>query len=100
MDAQQAAARQRELLEDDGPQLWWWLSFADPRRPKGSQFLGVCIVEGANVWQAAAHAIDLGCNPGGMVRGVPYESGAECLPPTSYRERLLTREECAELGAK
>lgn len=80
----------------------FWLSFCDSDRPKGSQFLGVCIVEvtsdeaadmlielvlrfphaqdGAE-WIAAASrkAHRLGCNPGGQMAAVELLSDAPQL---------------------
>jgi hypothetical protein len=96
----------------------FWLSFVDPDRPEGQQFLGVTVVDvsdnevasivdeirdrfpnakaGAE-WIAAAtrKAWSLGCNPGGEV-------GCAELPSETCghvpRNRLLTREEAARFG--
>lgn len=72
---------------------FWWLSFCDPNRPTGSQFLGVAIVEqpeGSNVGVAAMAAGLLGCNPGGEVLGYPW---SECEVPAKFVGRLLTKDE-------
>jgi hypothetical protein len=45
----------------------FWLSFADPARPKGSQFLGLCIVHGHDQHDALTAASIRGLNPGGEV---------------------------------
>jgi len=100
----------------------FWLSFADDDRPKGQQFLGVCIVEvtedeaarikdelrvrfprhgeGAE-WMAAAtrKAWTLGCNPGGEVAtaditDMPLPNGATTWP----LNRLLQKDELQQLG--
>ncbi len=47
----------------------WWLSFCDGSLPKGSQFLGACIVPGCCLVDAIATAHLNGCNPGGEVLG-------------------------------
>lgn len=60
------------------PPVQYWLSFADPHRPKGQQFLGVAIVAVAaqpldqrlEVVDALSTAGVLGCNPGGEVQCV------------------------------
>lgn len=74
-----------------------WLSFCDPDRPKGTQFLGAAIVEGENFLVAVMNAHALGCNPGGEVQG---HTVAACVAPlirAHWIGRLLTREECAAL---
>lgn len=73
---------------------WMWLSFADPHLDEGEQFLGVAIVPGANVVQAAVHASMLGCNPGGEVIGYPIPD--EHLPELELRCRLLSEAELHE----
>lgn len=73
---------------------WMWLSFADPHLPKGEQFLGVAIVPGANVVQAAVNAGLLCCNPGGEVLGV--EIPEEHLPAPALRGRLLSKADLEE----
>lgn len=77
---------------------WFWLSFADGSLPKGSQFLGACIVgQASNFGGAVLLAHSLGCNPGGQVVGFPILPEVEPKIPASYRERLLTRAEAEEL---
>jgi len=54
----------------------FWLSFADEKRPKGSQFLGVCIVDveaddaEVGVMLAVGKSWLEGCNPGGQSSAV------------------------------
>lgn len=79
---------------------WYYLSFADSERPKGTQFLGACIVGPAEDFIAAvklAHA--LGCNPGGEVLGHEVPAETALRVPLGDRRRLLTREEIEALGA-
>lgn len=74
---------------------WWWLSFCDPRRPKGSQFLGVAIVRGRGMGTAVAEAHKRGCNPGGEVQGLSLPPWA--TPPKTHVNRLLAKAEIDEL---
>ncbi len=74
---------------------WWWLSFCDGQRPRGSQLLGVCVVQGDGLMGAIQEAHRLGCNPGGEVLGTPIRKG-EWLPKKKWRGRLLTRAQAEE----
>jgi hypothetical protein len=80
----------------------WWLSFADPSRPKGTQFLGVAIVrvdssgEGDGFFHAVRTAHALGINPGGQVQGHFIPPDIAPLVDAKWVERLLTREECEQ----
>ena len=74
----------------------WWLSFCDPQKPKGSQFLGVSIVLGANILDAAQTAWAFGCNPGGELHGEPFWDD-ETKPPPAFLNRLLSRAEVHEM---
>lgn len=80
------------LADLRGPSMW--LSFCDPHRPKGSRFLGVAIVPGAEVITAARVAWALGCNPGGEVEGRAIPPDKDRLIAEHWRGRLLTRAEC------
>lgn len=71
---------------------WWWLSFADPLKPRGQQFLGVAIVPGADFMHAVEGARMLGLNPGGEVIGYPALE-----PPEEAKYHLLTEEEIKRL---
>jgi|SRR5580765_5989839 len=97
----------------------FWLSFTDPDRPKGEQFLGVAIIDvteadaalaaaivaarhphaqpSAN-WIAAAiqRAWDTRCNPGGEIMSIDVtgEHEAEKAP----HHCLLSRADLRELG--
>lgn len=74
----------------------WWLSFSDPSAPKGSQFLGVCIIEAPGFIAAVDRAHQLGCNPGGEVLGEELEDG-DPVPPSSYLHRLLGPQEMDDM---
>lgn len=86
-----------ELAAQDQAQPggWWWLSFADGSLPAGEQFLGVAIVPGGGVMEAALNARLLGCNPGGQVLGTQIRGE---LVPEKYRNRLLSKQELEEEG--
>lgn len=75
----------------------WWLSFADASLPAGSQFLGVVIVRGRNIMEAATVAHWIGINPGGGVQGI--EIPETMLIADRWVERLLTRAECEAFDA-
>ena len=50
----------------------FWLSFVDPDKPKGEQFLGAIAVQGDDMAAAVARTRALGINPGGEVMGVQF----------------------------
>lgn len=80
--------------------MLFWLSFCDTRRPKGTQFLGACIVEADDFKSACREAWRLKINPGGDVQGHPILS--YIAPYTRpWAGRLLTKEEAlaVEQGA-
>jgi len=79
----------------------WWLSFADPKRPAGQQFLGVAVVEAPEFILACMTAKTYGCNPGGEVQGWPMPD----LPPDAPEmklptNRLLSRADLEAAGIK
>jgi len=88
----------------------YWLSFVDPARPEGSQFLGACIVQGLGepsdlAFVTAVQAAHImGINPGGECQGHAIPAEVEHLIDRKWRGRLLNRAECEEydreLGAK
>jgi hypothetical protein len=74
----------------------WGLSFADPNRPKGTQFLGFAYVRADSFGDAVQATWRLGINPGGEVMGWEFPDTV----PDRFRDRLLTRaeaEECDDL---
>lgn len=81
----------------------FWLSFADPKRPRGEQWLGAAIVRARNSWEAIAEAHLLGCNPGGEVLFVALPPQQAARVPERWIGKLLTKEDVAcvdeEMGA-
>ncbi len=73
----------------------WWLSFCDPDRPEGNQFLGIAIVLADDFLSACFLARLTGCNPGGEVMGAPLPDSLE-LDRTNMH-RLLSRAEAEEI---
>lgn len=80
--------------------MLWWLSFCDTNLPKGSQFLGACIVRGVDIIGAANAAHKLGCNPGGEIQGQPIDDKAVALIDPKWINRLLIRVECEEFDSE
>lgn len=76
----------------------WWLSFSDGKLPGGSQFLGACIVHGADFPLAITEAHRLGINPGGEVKGVGIPS--EMKIDGQFVGRLMDRDECERFDAQ
>lgn len=74
---------------------YFWLSFCNPKKPKGTQFLGACIVEAISFIQAVKVAHIIGCNPGGEVKGVPIPNNLKI--PSKWINTLLKYEECQQL---
>lgn len=75
---------------------FFWLSFADPNKPKGQQFLGGTLIEvpiggHPGVIAAVQRAWDLGINPGGEVASFELAPGGELgLPPKRVAADLRT----------
>jgi hypothetical protein len=78
----------------------WWLSFCDPHRPDGAQFLGACIVGGLDIATAAMSAHALGCNPGGEVMGVEMPEEFARHVGVAWCGRLLSKAEIARFDAE
>lgn len=78
----------------------FWLSFADPSRPKGAQFLGACVIVGATLIDAVKNAHIFGCNPGGEVMGTQIPKETEALIQERWKRRRLTFAECQDLDAE
>lgn len=94
---------EREAADGVPPDRLWWLSFVDPmlvpsaeqQVPGGLSFLGVTVVEAIGPLHAIRKAHELGANPGGEVQVVAVPQG---YVPPSYRDRLLSRQDLADLG--
>jgi hypothetical protein len=76
---------------------WFWLSFADPNLPEGSQFLGALILQAPSFEEVIALSHLRGLNPGGEVQGVEIPTDVMDKFPDGCRERLLSREEAERL---
>jgi hypothetical protein len=76
----------------------WWLSFADPDRPEGTQFLGAAIVRAMSFLEAVQVAHHLGINSGGEVQSLQIPP--EMKIPEKWIERLLTKAECEEFDTE
>lgn len=76
---------------------WFYMSFADPELPEGTQFLGGAYVEAYTLEDAIAASHLLGINPGGEIQmaeiAQDYVKYFEQKVPEADRNRLLTREE-------
>ena len=76
---------------------YFWLSFADPERPEGSQFLGAALVKEQVLEDAMTRSHVLGINPGGEVKAlgpIPVEH----LPANAPLDQLLSRSDMEGLG--
>lgn len=98
---QQVEARRVHLIEQEmmEPAGWYWLSYCDPSKPRGKQFLGVAVVRAHGVVTAAQRAWKLKINPGGEMVCYDLPDGMIETIPENLRERLLTKAEAESLGA-
>lgn len=90
-----ALIAQRMDEERDSPEHCLWMSFCDPERPKGQQFLGVVILRTKGVAHAIAKTWQLGINPGGEVMSYTTDPGD--IKPEHF-DRLLSHAELVEFG--
>lgn len=88
------------MMAEPRPTLWW-LSFCDGRLPKGSQFLGACVVCAPDFLTAVTVSHLYGCNPGGEVLGFPLEL-LPSQPPIHDQELyvLFDKQACADFDAR
>lgn len=79
----------------------YFLSFVDPDRPAGQQFLGGCLVKAPYGMPALAvrEAWTRQCNPGGECALTEFQSGVPFPDAVfeRYGNRLLDRAECEEM---
>lgn len=98
-----AAQRRAELgLLVDGVETdleLFYLSFTDPNRPKGTQWLGACIVPAPDAMASIATAHMLSCNPGGEAK-VVGPLPRETIKPDYVGRLLTTKEEVDEAGTE
>lgn len=67
---------------------YWYLSFADPKLPAGTQWLGASIVEAWSAKDAVGVSHALHCNPGGEVV-LALIPGGWGRPPAQSEHRLI-----------
>jgi hypothetical protein len=70
---------------------WWWLSFCDLDKPEGERFLGVVIIQGTDLVNAAARAARKELNPGGEIKGAPIPVDLPTAFTAEFCERLLNK---------
>ena len=81
----------------DAAPTHWWLSYADPNLPEGTQFLGVVIAATSIFEMATVEASVRGLNPGGECMGAPFTHAlAAKLTPDDVWV-LLTKEQARAL---
>lgn len=90
-ELEQESMKEVLLADMNREPQWLWLSFRDVETNTN---LGVAIVEGGGVTEAALNARLRGCNPGGEVLAYPLSDP----PNEKYRNRLLSTEELLEAG--
>jgi hypothetical protein len=83
--------------KSDSHGSWFYMSFADPKLPKGTQFLGGCYVQAGSLSDAVTRSHILGINPGGEIKiwelpGPMIDELDEHVPEQD-RHRLLSRTE-------
>lgn len=83
------------LREPGASDPLWWMSFTDPGRPEGSQFLGVAIVQAPTFPAAITRSHVTGVNPGGQISFEgPLPAGF--IAP-EWRDRLLSKAEAESI---
>lgn len=65
-----------------GKEIYLWMSFCDPKKPKGKQFLGVIITKAMGLTHAMRKTHKLGINPGGEIKA--FE-----IPPNKIKSEHL-----------
>lgn len=77
----------------------WYMSFCDPRKPKGQQFLGALILEAHSFEEALIISHLTKLNPGGEIQYFEiYEEAREFCHP--YMNRLMQRAEAESISDK
>lgn len=71
-----------------------YMSFTDPDRPEGQEWLGGCIVPASTMAEALTVSHLLGCNPGGQASCCDVPNDVVLKP--DYIGRLLDRFEIEE----
>lgn len=76
---------------------FFWMSFGDASLPKGSQFLGGLLIEADDFHAALLKSHRLLLNPGGEIKAFEIEVPIPESIEEEYADRLLTREQCADM---
>jgi hypothetical protein len=100
MNAKRRDKKWNEFLRAEialGQEALYWLSFSDPGREEGKQFLGVCVIRAYGFISAVEKSRTLGCNPGGEVHGQQFED--EETLPEEFMNRLIGDDGLDELRA-
>ena len=78
-----------------GIESTYWLSFCDPKKPDGQQFLGVIITKALGLTHALANTKLMGINPGGEV--LAFEVPKDKLNADDY-DRLFSKNDLIKRG--
>jgi hypothetical protein len=92
-------ARKEQIFkaeEDAGVRSFIWMSFCDPNKPKGQQFLGVIITQSLGLTHAIKETHERGINPGGEIQSYIFPPGL--LVDVKYLNRLMQKEELEAAG--
>lgn len=92
-----AILMKEELSE---PETFWWLSFCDPDKPKGTQFLGCIVIRAHGFTDALMKCNVLGINPGGEVKGtaIPDTEEVKARLVPEVLNKLLSMRDMIDLG--
>jgi hypothetical protein len=77
---------------------FYWMSFADPDRPEGTQFLGCLILQATDPMDLITKSHRMGLNPGGEVQFL--EIPPEGIPAEKWHNRLLSRDDVAAIDTE
>lgn len=86
------------LIDMYGTGEYYWLSFADPNKPKGTQFLGVIILEANGFLNAVSKCNYLKLNPGGEIKGLLFSKEKFDKIEDKYKNKLLSYDDLVEGG--
>lgn len=102
MDDAQRHERMIGMLEEElasGTDAYWWLSFCDPDKPTGQQFIGIIIVKAKGFTLAVRRTHSLMINPGGEVQGCEIPIDTPWLPiKDEHLDRLMSKADLKAAG--
>ena len=79
---------------------YFYMSFCDPDKPKGSKFLGALVIQGSDFDQALKKSWRLDLNPGGEIMFFEVPKSFEHRVTPDLVNRLLTKEEVEEIDLR